>query len=83
MMLSPFLKQRLTAFISSGDHSFIERLAVYIESGAVTPSVQATFPLADAPRAIDQLDTGQATGKIVIIVRDNGDDRVPRHPSAS
>ena len=76
MMLSRFLKQRLTTFISSGNHSVIERLAAHIESGAVTPSVRATFPLADAPQAIDQLDTGKATGKTVIVVRNSGDDRV-------
>lgn len=75
MMLSRFLKQRLTTFISSAHHSIIERLATYIESGAVTPSVRATFSLADAPRAIDQLDAGQATGKTVIIVRDRDADR--------
>ena len=76
MVLSRFLKQRLTTFISGGHHSLIERLAAHIESGAVTPSVRATFPLADAPRAIDQLDTGKATGKTVIIVRSSGDDHV-------
>jgi NADPH:quinone reductase-like Zn-dependent oxidoreductase len=76
MILSPFLNQRLTTFISGGHHSLIERLAAHIESGAVTPSVRATFPLADAPQAIDQLDAGQATGKTVIIVRNSGDDRV-------
>ncbi len=76
MVLSRFLQQRLTTFISGADHSLIERLAAHIESGAVTPSVGATFPLAGAPQAIDQLDTGKATGKTVIIVRNDGDDRV-------
>lgn len=76
MVLSRFVKQRLTTFISSAHHSVIERLAAHIESGAVTPSVRATFSLADAPRAIDQLESGQATGKSVIVVRDSGDDRV-------
>ena len=76
MVLSRFVKQRLTTFISSGHHSIIERLAAHIESGAVTPAVRATFPLAAAPRAIDQLDAGQAAGKTVIIVRASGDDHV-------
>jgi NADPH:quinone reductase-like Zn-dependent oxidoreductase len=76
MVLSRFLQQRLTTFISGAHHSLIERLAGHIESGAVTPSVRATFPLADAPQAIDQLDTGGATGKTVIIVRDSRGDRV-------
>ncbi len=75
MVLSRFVKQRLTTFISSGHHSLIERLAAHIESGAVTPAVQARFPLADAPRAIEQLDTGKATGKTVVIVGNNGANR--------
>ncbi len=76
MMLSRFVKQRLTTFISTEHHSFIERIAAYIESGAVTPSVRAKLPLADAPEAIDQLDTGRATGKTVILVGKDGGDRV-------
>ncbi len=76
MILSRFLKQRLTTFISGAHHSLIERLAADIESGAVTPSVRATFPLADAPQAIDRLDAGKASGKTVIVVRDNGAGRV-------
>jgi NADPH:quinone reductase-like Zn-dependent oxidoreductase len=70
------VQQRLTTFISGAHHSLIERLAAHIESGAVTPSVRAAFPLADAPQALDQLDAGKATGKTVIIVRNDGDDRV-------
>lgn len=76
MVLSRFLKQRLTTFISSANHSFIERLAAYIESGAVTPSVQATFRLAETPEAIERLEAGRATGKTVIVVGMNGDGRV-------
>jgi NADPH:quinone reductase-like Zn-dependent oxidoreductase len=76
MVLSRFVQQRLTTFISGAHHSLIERLAAHIESGAVTPSVRAAFPLADAPQALDQLDAGKATGKTVIIVRNDGDDRV-------
>ena len=75
MVLSWFVKQRLTTFISGAHHSLIERLAVHLASGAVTPAVHATFPLADAAQAIGQLDAGRATGKSVIVVGDHGDDR--------
>lgn len=67
-ILSPFVSQRLTAFISTEHYSFIERLAAFIETGAVTPAVQATFRLEDAADAIDLLDTGKASGKSVIVV---------------
>ena len=76
MMLSPFVKQRLTTFMSTEHYSLMERLADHITTGAVTPAVQASFPLAEAATGIEQLDTGKATGKTVIIVRDDGDDRV-------
>lgn len=35
---------------------------------------QGRFPLADAAKAIDQLDTGRSSGKTVIIVRDTESD---------
>ncbi len=76
MMLSPFVAQRLTTFMSSSNHSVMERLAEHITTGAVTPAVQASFPLADAASGIEQLDAGKATGKTVVIVSNNGADRV-------
>lgn len=76
MMLSPFVAQRLTTFMSTTDYSVMERLAEHITTGAVTPAVQASFPLADAASGIEQLDAGKATGKTVVIVSNNGADRV-------
>jgi NADPH:quinone reductase-like Zn-dependent oxidoreductase len=76
LMLSPFLRQRLTTFMSTEHYSFMERLAGYIEAGDVTPAIGDEFPLADAASAIEQLDSGKATGKTVIIVRDDGADHV-------
>lgn len=68
LMLSPFVGQRLTTFMSKEHHSFMERLADFLETGAVTPAVQATFGLDDAAAAIELLDTGKASGKSVIVV---------------
>lgn len=76
VMLSPFLKQRLTMFVSATTPARMERLAEYLTTGAVVPAVQASHPLADAAAGIAQLDAGNATGKTVIIVRDEGADRV-------
>ncbi len=75
MMLSPFLEQRLTTFMSTGNAAVLERLAAHMASGAVTPAVNARFALADAATAIEQLDTGRATGKTVINVRKEGADQ--------
>ena len=76
LMLSPFLQQRLTTFMSSAHLSLMERLVGHMNTGDVTPAIGAQFSLADAAAAIEQLDSGKATGKTVIIVRGDGADRV-------
>ena len=47
--LSPFVGQRLTMLVSKEHFSGLERLRDLIERGEVTPVVEQTFPLADAP----------------------------------
>lgn len=69
MMLSPFIGQRLTTFISSESYANIERLAAHMESGAVVPSIGNRYELADVPTAIRDLETGHSNGKSVIVVR--------------
>lgn len=67
-VLSPFVSQRLTAFIAVPGHADLETLRGLIEAGQVTPVVGATYPLAEAPEAVRQLESGQARGKIAITV---------------
>lgn len=43
-------------------------LSRWLEEGAVTPVIDRTFPLAEVPSAIRYLETGTATGKIVITI---------------
>lgn len=50
--------------------STIEHVWPLIESGEVKPTITATFPLADAAKAHDQMDSGSNTGKIVLEVAD-------------
>ena len=69
MLLSPFVRQRLTTFISTEDHPFIARLGEFIESGDVVPSIGQRFALEDTAAAIRQMETGTASGKSVIVVR--------------
>ena len=40
--------------------------AALLESGAVRPSIHATFPLAEAARAHAMMDAGEQIGKIVL-----------------
>jgi len=66
LLLSRFVDQKLTAFIAkegSGDLLVLKEL---IEAGKVTPVIDRTYPLREAPEAIRYLEEGRARGKIVI-----------------
>lgn len=67
--LSPFVSQRLTMFLATEHHTFIERLADFIIDGRVTPVIGQRFDLADVPEAMRQLAAGRASGKTVIAVK--------------
>ena len=67
MLLSPFIRQRLTTFVSTEDHTFIERLAEHLESGAVEAVIAARYPLDGAIDAIRRMEGGQTRGKAVIV----------------
>ena len=68
LMLSPFVSQRLTMFISKEHHSYIDGLAELIESGDVVPAVKERFRLDDTPDAMRRLEAGLVAGKAVIVV---------------
>lgn len=69
LMLSPFVPQRLTSFMSTEHSSVIERLATHMASGAVVPVVDRTFDLEDVPTAIRELEAGRVRGKVAITVK--------------
>lgn len=69
LLLSPFVGQRLTTFMSREHHSFMERLAEHLASGAVVPAIADRFALADAPQAMRRMEAGRTGGKSVIVVR--------------
>ena len=62
---SPWTGQRLTTFISSPTPQRLERLRQALDDGLV-PAVTATYPLAEVPRALMDLETGRIRGKSVI-----------------
>lgn len=68
VLLSPFIRQRLTMFVSTGDRSFIERLAAHLESGDVVSAIQNRYTLDDATDAMRHLESGKSSGKTVIRV---------------
>ena len=66
--LSVFVRHRLTNFVARQRSSDLDRLKELIESGAVTPTVDRTFPLAEAPAAMRLLEAGKVRGKLAIRV---------------
>jgi NADPH:quinone reductase-like Zn-dependent oxidoreductase len=68
LTLSPFIKQRLTSFVSKENHADIEKVGEFIEQGKLTPSVEKTYSLAEAPQAMRHLEDGLVRGKVVITV---------------
>jgi NADPH:quinone reductase-like Zn-dependent oxidoreductase len=73
-LLSPFVSQRLTFFLSAEHHSHMERLATFLESGEVTPAVGRRYDLDDVAGAIADLEAGRSRGKSVIIVNADATD---------
>lgn len=64
-----FGDRRMTWFTAQVRREDLEFLAELLESGSITPVVEATFPLADVPAALRRLGEGHALGKLVISVR--------------
>jgi NADPH:quinone reductase-like Zn-dependent oxidoreductase len=68
LALSVLIRQRLTTFVSRHRQADLDTLHQLIETGQVTPVVDRTYPLAEAPRAVRDLYAGHARGKIVITI---------------
>jgi NADPH:quinone reductase-like Zn-dependent oxidoreductase len=66
MVLSPFVRQRLTTFIAKPNGKDLAALRVMIEAGSVTPAVDRVIGLDLVPDAIRDLSRGRVRGKIVI-----------------
>jgi NADPH:quinone reductase-like Zn-dependent oxidoreductase len=75
LAISPFLRQRLRMFVNKERHQELELLTGLIEAGKITPVIDRTYPLGEAPEAIQQLVEGHIRGKLVITVCQAG--RVP------
>ena len=67
-MLSRFIDQKLTTFVSSENHEDLIVLKGLIDAGKVTPVIDRTFPLSEAADAIRYVEQGHAQGKVAITV---------------
>jgi NADPH:quinone reductase-like Zn-dependent oxidoreductase len=68
-MLSPFVGQKLGTLVNSENAEDLVILTKLIESGAVTPAVERTYPLSETAAAIAHMADGRARGKVVILTR--------------
>ena len=68
LVSSPFVPQRLRAFLTKETTADLLTLAELVEAGKVTPVIDRTYPLSEVPDAIAYLEEGHARGKVVISV---------------
>ena len=69
-MLSLFVRQRLTAFISTESSEYIEPLAEMLADDSITPLIGARTDLAGVADAIAHLERHGVTGKTLVTVGD-------------
>ena len=65
-LLSPFVGERLRPFLSLAKHADLVALCELIESGRLTPVVGTTYPLSEAPAALNEIGGGHARGRVVV-----------------
>jgi NADPH:quinone reductase-like Zn-dependent oxidoreductase len=68
MLLSPLVRGRMRGLVSITREADLRQLAGWLESGALVPAVERSFPLADAAAAIDHMTSGAILGKVVVTV---------------
>lgn len=64
--MSPFVGQKLGFFVAGEKATDLVVLTGLVESGQVTPAIDRTFPLAEAPAAVTYMTDGRARGKVVV-----------------
>ncbi len=63
-----FVRQQGSPFVASTTSKELTALNEFIEAGKVTPVIDLTYALSEAPAAFRYLDEGHARGKVVIAV---------------
>ena len=66
LALSPFVRQRLTTYISKHRQADLDTLRQLTGTGQVTPHIGQIYPLTGVPQAIHDLQAGHARGKNAI-----------------
>jgi NADPH:quinone reductase-like Zn-dependent oxidoreductase len=72
LALSPFLRQRLTSFVSKERGDGVNALRAAIEAGDLVVAVHRPYRLDQAPDAVRDLESGRIRGYAVIAIRSAG-----------
>jgi NADPH:quinone reductase-like Zn-dependent oxidoreductase len=67
-LVSLFTRQRMTMLVSKEHHEDLLPLTDLIDTGKLTPSIEATYELDEAPEAMRHLEAGTVRGKISILM---------------
>ena len=68
VLLSPLVSQKLGTFIASENSADLIILRDLIESAKITPAIDRTYPLSEAPAAIRYVQEGRARGKVTVTI---------------
>lgn len=60
--------RKVAVFVASPNHEDLMVLQKLLEAGKITPFIDRTYPLSEAPHGMRYLETGHARGKVVITV---------------
>jgi NADPH:quinone reductase-like Zn-dependent oxidoreductase len=66
LVVSPFARQKLRRYLSRPNHRDLLVLKDLVESGKVTPVIDRTYPLHEAPAALRHIEAGHTRGKVVV-----------------
>jgi NADPH:quinone reductase-like Zn-dependent oxidoreductase len=67
-LLSRIVRHRLLALTAKPSRENLATLRELIESGKVSPVIERTYPLSEAPQAIGYLEVEHARAKVVLTV---------------
>lgn len=68
MLLSPFAKHRLVGIIAKESADDLAVLRSMVEAGTLRPTLDRTFTLSEAAKAMDYLTEGQVRGKLAVSI---------------
>ena len=68
MLLNRFVRRHLVSFIANVNKADMIALKELVDAGEVAPVIDRTYPLSEAPAAIDYVEAGHARAKVVITI---------------